>query len=220
MKHFKTLALVSASALSFAVSAAVPASAADIVYTQPETPVPVVLVSPQNNWKGGYVGIYLGGGANILKEQSSDDNQKSNNTGYGGYAGWNFQNDNIVYGVEGDVGYNVAKKADDDLTVRRGLDSSLRARLGYDSGSVMPYITAGVAGTQVRDSNDADSEKKFRTGWTAGAGVETMLTQNVSAKLEYRYSDFGTKNITMDNVAVPAGKLQSHDIRLGIGYKF
>lgn len=216
MKHFKTLALVSASALSFAV----PASAADIVRAQPDVPAPVVQTPPQKTWEGGYIGLYLGAGANNFKNKSAAGNLKNNNVKLGGYAGWNFQNDNIVYGVEGDAGYNGAKKTKDGLSARSGFDGSLRARLGYDMGAVMPYVTAGVAGTQVRYSNDADSSKKFRLGWTAGVGAETMLTQNVSARLEYRYSGFGKKDLTLGNVAVPSAKLQSHDIRLGVGYKF
>lgn len=216
MKHFKILTLVTVSVLSIAA----PALAADAIRSQPAAPEPVVQTPPQNTWEGGYTGIYLGGGANNFKNKSAAGNLKSKNVKIGGYAGWNFQNGNIVYGVEGDAGYNGAKKTRDGLSARSGFDGSLRGRLGYDMGAVMPYVTAGVAGTQVRYSNGVDSDKKFRVGWTAGVGAETMLTQNVSARVEYRYSDFGKKDITLGNVAVPAAKLQSHDIRLGIGYKF
>lgn len=216
MMHFKSLALASVVLLPVAV----PAFAADAIRAQPMEPVPVVVATPQTNWEGGYTGIYLGGSANRFKNDSDIGSLKNNNVKVGAYAGWNFQNDNFVYGIEGDAGYNNAKAKKDDLSVRSGFDGSLRARFGYDMGVVMPYVTAGIAGTQVRYSNGVDSDKRFRVGWTAGVGAETMLTQNVTARLEYRFSDFGKKNITTGSLDLPSAKLQSHDIRIGVGYKF
>lgn len=197
-----------------------PAFAADVIRTLPETPAPFVQVEPAHTWAGGYTGIYLGGSANRFKNNSEIGTLRNNNVKVGAYAGWNFQNDNFVYGIEGDAGYNNAKAKKDDLRARSGFDGSLRARLGYDMGVFMPYVTGGIAGTQVRYSNGADSAKKFRVGYTVGAGAETMLTDNVSARLEYRLSDFGKKNVTLGNLDLPGAKLQSHDIRVGVGYRF
>ncbi len=216
MTYFKSLALIGMTI----ATAATPAFAADAILSQPATPEPIVQALPVNTWEGGYTGIYLGGSANRFKNDSEIGTLKNNNVKVGAYAGWNFQNDNFVYGVEGDAGYNNAKANKDGLSVRSGFDGSLRARLGYDMGTVMPYVTAGIAGTQVRYSNDTDSAKKFRVGWTAGVGAETMLTEKVSARLEYRFSDFGKKNVTLGNLDLPGTKLQSHDIRIGVGYKF
>lgn len=216
MTHFKSLALISVALLPVAA----PAFAADAISAQPMEPVPVLGAAPQNNWEGGYAGIYLGGGLNVFKNDLGEGSLRNNSVKLGGYAGWNFQNDNIVYGVEGDAGYNIVNKKDDELNIKSGFDGSLRARLGYDMGAVMPYVTAGIAGRQVSFSADEDSNKKFRVGWTAGVGAETMLTQNISARLEYRYADFGKKDVTFGNIVAPAVKLQSHDIRVGVGYKF
>lgn len=52
----------------------------------------------------------------------------------------------------------------DGLEVKQGFEGSLRARLGYDLNPVMPYITAGVAGSQVKLDNGFDDESKFRVG--------------------------------------------------------
>ncbi|MDM7851587.1 outer membrane protein [Pseudochrobactrum kiredjianiae] len=216
MKNFKSLALVSVVLLPVAV----PAFAADAIRAQPMEPVPVLATAPLNTWEGGYAGIYLGGGLNVFKNDLGEGSLKNNSVKLGGYAGWNFQNDNLVYGVEGDAGYNIVNKKSDQFNAQSGFDGSLRARLGYDMGVVMPYVTAGVAGRQVSFSDGEDSNKKFRIGWTAGVGAETMLTQNISARLEYRFSDFGKKDVTFDNFVAPAVKLQSHDIRIGVGYKF
>lgn len=216
MSYFKSLALISGALLPLSVSA----FAADAIRGEPYVPAPVVHIAAQDAWAGGYTGLYLGGAKNIFKNGSHDSSLKTNSAKFGGYAGWNFQDDNIVYGIEGDAGYNKAKKTKNGLSTQSGFDGSLRARLGYDMGPVMPYVTAGVAGTQMRYSDAVDADKKFRLGWTAGAGAETFLTKNITARIEYRYSDFGKKNISLSSLAVPGSKLKSHDIRIGIGYKF
>lgn len=216
MRTIKSLALASVVILPFSASA----FAADAIQPQPFEPAPVVEAAPQNSWAGGYTGLYLGYGFNKYKTNNPVGDLKDDNIKVGGYAGWNFQNDNIVYGLEGDAGYNGAKKEELGLTAKSGFDGSLRARLGVDMGPVMPYITGGVAGTQVKFSDATSSSSKFRVGYTAGVGAETFLTDNVTARLEYRYSDFGKKDFELASGTVNDGRLQSHDIRLGVGYKF
>jgi outer membrane immunogenic protein len=83
----------------------------------------------------------------------------------------------------------------------------------------MPYITAGVAGSQVKLDNGFDDESKFRVGWTAGAGLEAKLTDNILGRVEYRYTQFGNKNYDLGTETV-RNKLDTHDIRVGVGYKF
>lgn len=216
MRTIKSMALASVVLLPLSATA----FAADAIQPQTFEPAPVVDAIPQNSWAGGYTGLYLGYGFNKFKTDNAVGDLKDDTAKFGAYAGWNFQNDNIVYGVEGDAGYNWAKKEYSGLTAKSGFDGSLRARLGVDMGPVMPYVTAGVAGTQVKFSDATSSDSKFRVGWTAGAGAETFLTNNITARLEYRYSDFGKKDFQLDSGTVKDGSLQSHDIRLGVGYKF
>lgn len=216
MRTIKSLALASVALLPLSVTA----FAADAIQEQPFEPAPIVEAAPQSSWAGGYTGLYLGYGINKFKTDNYVGDLKDNNAKFGGYAGWNFQNDNIVYGLEGDAGYNWAKKEDLGLTAKSGFEGSMRARLGVDMGPVMPYVTGGIAGTQVKFSDATSSDDKFRIGWTAGVGAETFLTQNVTARLEYRYSDFGKKDFQLDSGSVNDGGLQTHDLRLGVGYKF
>lgn len=225
MKHFKTLTLVSASALTFVASAAVPASAADIVRAQPVAPSPVVTVTPQDSWAGGYTGLYLGGAKNRFGSAVNEGSLNKKAAKFGAYSGWNFQSGNIVYGVEGDAGYNTAKAgkvSESEASVKTGFEGSLRGRLGYDMGVFMPYVTAGIAGTQMKyNGGDLGSKKTFRTGWTAGVGTEAKLTDNITARVEYRYSDFGKKSVQLSPAAyIPDSKFKTHEIRLGVGYKF
>lgn len=216
MTNLKVLTIVSAGLLPLATQAL----AADAISAQPAPPAPVVVDIDLTNWAGGYAGIYLGGAANAFKNKAPDGSMKNNNAKFGFYSGWNFQDGNMIYGLEGDAGYNDARVSDNALTERTGFDGSLRGRLGYDMGAFMPYVTAGLAGTQVKYSDGLDSNSKFRLGWTAGVGTETMLTKNISARIEYRYSDFGKKDIALGESTLSGSALKSQDIRVGIGYKF
>ncbi len=68
-----------------------------------------------------------------------------------------------------------------------------------------------------------------KVGWTAGAGIEGMLTRNWLARIEYRYADFGTvtdRNVHI--VAPPTGafiftydlRVRTHTALLGLSYRF
>ncbi|OJX99444.1 MAG: hypothetical protein BGP07_05355 [Rhizobiales bacterium 63-22] len=213
MRTLKSLVIASAALLPFSATA----FAADAIQEQPPAPAPVQ-VAPQFSWAGGYTGLYLGYGWNQSKNEgvgkSRPDGMK-----LGGYAGWNFEQDQIVYGLEGDAGYNWAKKTRDGLETKQGFEGSIRGRLGYDLNPVMPYITAGVAGSQIKLNSADDSASKFRVGWTAGAGMEARLTDNILGRVEYRYTQFGGKDYGLDDVSV-RNKYNSNDIRVGVGYKF
>jgi outer membrane immunogenic protein len=82
---------------------------------------------------------------------------------------------------------------------------------------ILLYGTAGGAGKNVKVSVPGDSESKGMFGWTAGVGTDIKLTDNVFGRVEYRYTDYGSK--TFDNVA---GKVKERDNRVtfGIGMKF
>ena len=60
------------------------------------------------------------------------------------------------------------------------------------------------------------------TGWTAGLGVEYAFTDNISGRLEYRYTSLGTSGFmnAATNSAVGQKHLPINDLRAGIAYKF
>lgn len=95
-----SLVIASAALLPFSATA----FAADAIQEQPPVPAPVEM-APQYSWAGGYTGLYLGYGWNKAKTDTvgtiKPDDMKA-----GAYAGWNFQQDQFVYGVEGDAGYS------------------------------------------------------------------------------------------------------------------
>ena len=73
-----------------------------------------------------------------------------------------------------------------------------------------------IASTAFNTSNSMD-------GWTVGGGIEWAFLDNWTAKFEYLYIDFGSR----DNVAIPGGPFiitNGHFIdnvaRAGVNYKF
>ena len=104
-----------------------------------------------------------------------------------------------------------------NVTVHRSLEyfGTLRGRLGYAvTPTMLFYATGGLAYGGVATSTainqsltpslllSANAKSDFfdnRAGWTAGGGVESALTSDLSAKLEFLYYDLGAANITFPN---------------------
>ena len=59
-----------------------------------------------------------------------------------------------------------------------------------------------------------------RTGFTVGAGIEIGLVENISAKIEYDFYDFGSKNYNFASITPVAVKSDLHTFIVGLNYKF
>ncbi|WP_412058481.1 outer membrane protein [Bartonella sp. DGB2] len=57
-------------------------------------------------------------------------------------------------------------------------------------------------------------------GLTVGAGFDFAITDNVLARAEYRYNDFGSKDFTFSETNKVKYALTDQDIRVGIAFKF
>ncbi|TGS36215.1 porin family protein, partial [bacterium M00.F.Ca.ET.180.01.1.1] len=113
-------------------------------------------------------------------------------------------------GVKGD---------DNGIHSKGGFEGSLRARLGYAvTPEILLYGTGGLAAKnqKIDDSVTGVNDSKGMLGWTAGAGTDIKVTDNVFGRVEYRYTDYGDKDF--DNV----GNVKSKDNRVtfGVGMKF
>lgn len=105
---------------------------------------------------------------------------------------------------------------------------SLGGRAGYTFGNWLVYGTGGFAydrdrlnTTDFASGNVDDNVYFWRPGWTAGAGVEVMLTANLSAKLEYAFFDFARASTYLP----VAGERYDSDltfqtVRFGLNYHF
>ncbi len=58
-------------------------------------------------------------------------------------------------------------------------------------------------------------------GWTVGLGIEAMVAENVSAKVEYNYTDYGTRSY--DYAPGPETtdtSFTTHAIKAGVNFHF
>ena len=132
----------------------------------------------------------------------------------GGQIGYNFQSGPFVYGLEVDLGgMNLDHtKANPRVTttyskIESGFYLDVTGRLGYSFDRWLVYGKGGYAYYNGKvwvneTANVAWNSKDSLDGWTAGGGVEYMLSPAWSLKVEYQYFDFGKERLTMDAPAI------------------
>jgi outer membrane immunogenic protein len=158
------------------------------------------------------------------------------------YGGYNYQlNSRFVVGVDADLGYSFDNKK--TITGVPGLergnrgtlqgqtdwDGSIRGRFGYlITPSIMAYAASGVAFKDAKYTADTarfvSSESDTLVGWTIGAGLEAQLMGNWVARAEYRFNDYGDKNVTLNpGTSGQVGaktNLNENVVTVGLAYKF
>lgn len=203
-----------------------PAFAADLA-PAPIEPQPVVMPLAYD-WTGFYVGAQVGYAWGSLDTDAAflPDPDTDGVVG-GAHIGYNAQFNQIVVGLEGDIeasGMGGDERIGDfTVNADNNWQGSVRARLGYAFDNVLPYVTGGVAFSDwdftLREAGVAGrvEESDTLTGWTVGAGIEYGFTQNITARLEYRYTDFGSSDFNADD---GDADLTSNAVRVGVSYKF
>jgi outer membrane immunogenic protein len=224
------------------------ASAADLskpVYKAP----PYV---PPWTWTGFYIGINGGFGGDKVTYPFSvsgipvtgEGSLTSSGAFFGGQIGYNYQwANNWVLGAEADINWSNIKSELSasaatpigSLSLSTGTElkwyGTVRGRIGYAWDRLFLYGTGGFAyGNTTTTLNVsgpgvgiAFSKDNAKTGWTAGAGLEYAITQNVSLKTEYLYLDLGTDNVTTSAFGVPLSideHTTAHTIKVGLNWKF
>ncbi len=195
-----------------------PALAADLTNVEPLPTPSIVQAAPVNNWTGFYLGV-LGGYGWAKADTNAVGEINADGFDIGGYAGANWQWGNFVLGGEGDLAFPWRDGSSGGLKAEQGLNGSLRARAGIALDRFLLYGTAGLAGTNLELSSAAGKDDQDLWGWTAGAGVEAMLTDNITARVEYRFTDYDTEGFNLGGAGVNSD-LQTNTIRGGIGVKF
>ncbi|WP_332065374.1 outer membrane protein [Bartonella sp. CB189] len=132
---------------------------------------------------------------------------------------------------EGDqikVGNEIAK----GYSLKEKWTGATRVRIGFSANRILPYVSGGIAYTQLKNaqtvsvsdkvgnnliSGDLFDEKKAWVGYTLGAGIDLAMTDNVILRAEYRYSDFGKKKLFNEKLE---SSYKTNDFRFGMAYKF
>ncbi|HEX7074974.1 MAG TPA: outer membrane beta-barrel protein [Hyphomicrobiaceae bacterium] len=142
--------------------ATTPAIAAD--FGGPRYAEPPMEMPFSSIWQGLYGGVHLGYG----------DAGHTDGVVGGGQLGYNWQANRFVYGLEGDI--SVTDTSVDWLASVRG-----RAGILLDD-RLLAYGTAGVGFADIHDDTETD--------FVYGLGLESKLTEAMTARLEYlNYND-------------------------------
>lgn len=198
---------------------AAPSHAADVAPADAFPAAPVVEAAPDNDWSGFYLGALLGYSWGRADTDTEVGDLGADGIDGGAYAGANWQYGNFVLGGEADLLASGLEGEEDGLEVGQGLNGSLRARAGIALDQFLLYGTGGVALSDVEASAGGDSDDATLWGWTAGAGAEALVTDNITARFEYRYTDYENETFTLDSGS-GEGDLSTHSVRAGIGFKF
>jgi high affinity Mn2+ porin len=192
------------------------------------------------NWTGfylgghvGYGGGSLGSGTNPLPEQGVFFPHSL--TGLiGGYqAGYVRQFSNhVVLGVEADASFT--SPLDGPAVMPAPFSTTLdyvgtvRGRIGYAFGALLPYVTGGFAWGHghVNFDDGGGSAVLLRAqnqpGWAAGAGVEFAVSGNWTAKLEYNYIDLARRTYDLSDGGLPRINVDPkiNLVKFGLNYRF
>ena len=189
-KSFNRGLFLTASALTLLVAFSGPARAADPMVTGPD-------------WTGFYIGANAGGGAVVdeLEIGSVDYNGIGGEGALGGLmAGYNHQMNNIVLGLQGEVGYDdlrtKATAPGFKLDAQQGLVASLSARAGLlVTPETLAYIIGGYSHSEYKTKlTGLGTFKQNYDGFHVGGGLEAMISPNATVRVEYRYTSYGSED--------------------------
>jgi outer membrane immunogenic protein len=175
-------------------------------------------------FNGPFIGAQLGWQQDRQSLDVGDAAASNNASGlsYGGQVGYDFRvGSNVVLGLEGSLTGRTGSTDFDGFDLRQGRTFGATARLGYvlDEAGLL-YARGGWANTRLTVADGADRVSENRDGFTVGAGYERYLSDNISARIEYNYSNFGSDNLA-DQFEGPADLNYSrHAITAGVNFRF
>ena len=182
--------------------------------------------------------------------------QSVNDMNFGAQIGYNYDMGGAVLGLEADIsalsGKNVSSRGPIATVIAPSLTytygntidpkhmMSLRAKVGAAMGDTLFYAHGGWAWTKAEMAAEIVSNggytkegriDKTLNGYIVGAGIEQRFGSNVSARLEYSYTDQGDETYATDYRAgstftspvyseSATQDLRMHLVRVGLNYNF
>ncbi len=213
-------------------------------------------VSSGYSWTGAYVGFHAGFGVGDTDgvinelfvpgvfELTSD--YEVNGALYGGQIGYNWQNGNLVFGInasysgsEIDGAQNTCESVLVIITADcdRELEwlATVTGRIGYASGRTMVYAHGGVAWGEIDTNIDVNfiglgpiatlSGSETHTGYVVGLGLQHALSDNLVVGIEYSHIDLGDENHGLSAAGGPTGlssnvEMEIDSINMTVNWKF
>jgi outer membrane immunogenic protein len=181
-----------------------------------------VLAAPANADFGGlYIGGHAGGAWGDVDTTTVTNGSAYFDAGVGGTApsevdgvlgggqiGYDFGFSSWLVGIEvagsfGEINQTTLPFTDDVYTVEANWLANASARLGWLwNGRTLLYAKGGYAVAEIETSlvdtvggfTGAFATSERHSGWLAGAGIEHMISDDVSFGIEYNYMDLGEQD--------------------------
>lgn len=201
---------------SIALLAANSAFAADLTEPTVVPAEPALAPIESTDWSGLYVGGQAGyawGDADYTYNTDGDynaaagdvANHKPDGVLGGVHLGYNWQSGSALLGIEASallsgVGGKVVGPYGEMDRISTDIDwiATLTPRVGLAANDWLFYMKGGLAVADITARNEDvnfgifDERSDTRAGWTAGIGIEKMVTSKISIGLEGNYFDFGS----------------------------
>jgi outer membrane immunogenic protein len=176
------------------------------------------------DWSGFYAGGTLSYDSITANDLSYGDGPVDlNGAGLGIFAGYNLQSGNLVYGAELSAIKHSGEGDDGDyLRPATALHSlSLRGRIGFATGKMLPYLAVGATRTTWEADHEgngdpADVWDDTASGTSVALGVDWSLSDTSFLRVEVEKTRYGEDEIDFYN-----GDIHEYDMdatRLSIGY--
>jgi opacity protein-like surface antigen len=150
-------------------------------------PAPVAVapapISYGADWSGFYAGAQVGYG--LVDSVAFGETGKDYL--YGVHVGYNYDFGSLVVG--GELDYDGTQIKDTASGINLDSVARLKARVGYDAGSYMPYLVGGLA-----QATTSGALSESDTGAFAGVGLDYRITDSISVggeALRHQFKDFG-----------------------------
>ena len=244
---------VAAAAIGFGSFAIAPAAASDLSVGGP-VPAPIF------DWGGVYVGAHFGaawdqtnwtedastsGSGGLVGPGFSDGKVSSSGVLGGGQAGFNYQTNWVVFGMQADVSgagisgstscFPELAPATSSCSTNINAFGTVTMRFGAVYGNSLFYVLGGLAWANERLANPCNMcsptfgpstavYSSIRDGFTAGLGIEYAFAGGWSAFLQYNYATLNKRDLSFNSPA-PANFTENigdnmNVIKAGINYTF
>ena len=187
------------------------------------------------DWTGIYGGAHLGAGlledqvttttTTALQPSGTQTRLSPFSVVAGAQAGFNYQIQQVVFGAEGTFTWSNISGTQitpsliptfSEMSIARPhWYATATGKLGFAANDLLFYAKGGAAWMDVNYTQtvsagvgnvSSQTITDTRSGYTVGGGIEFGMTENLSARLEYDYLNFGTKTYTFANLnTAPAG---------------
>jgi outer membrane immunogenic protein len=183
------------------------------------------------DWSGPYIGLhagYLWGDVDVDEDEVPAASGGNIDGFVGGVlAGFNYQWDPLVLGIEGDFGFTdvdgngVAAPPDDDFSYELNWNAHVRGRLGFALDRILIFAAGGLAIADLDIDQDEPTQTKGTTyyGYSIGGGIDYALTDEIIVRAEYLHDEYDEEDYS-ENGEDYTADLTTDTVRGALIWKF